>query len=360
MLLELLTEDGFRTKKVAMTKGGEFSSPCPWCGGEDRFRTWPAQGETGRYWCRQCDRKGDAIQYLRDYRNLDFREACTVSGADNKLAHNQSRQNRSNNNAWPSIPEWTPTVAALLPRSWSETTQRLVAYAVGQLWDTDHGANALAWLKDERLLNEETIRMARLGMLPRTYYRSRRSFGLPPESHPETGRPKMVWIPSGIVIPCISNSAIVRVRIRRFADGGSRYVVLSGSGSTPMTLGCDAKLPIILVESELDALLLNQEAGDLVGVVALGSVSIRPDQATDRILRAAPAVLVAFDGDDAGAKQVWNWWHQYYPEASRALLPHRYGKDPCEAAKNGCNLRNWVQVCLQLAGTTILHRLHIL
>ncbi|NCA94429.1 MAG: hypothetical protein EOM84_04585, partial [Sphingobacteriia bacterium] len=40
-------------KKGATTN--EFSSPCPKCGGCDRFVTWP---DTNRWLCRQCNPKG--------------------------------------------------------------------------------------------------------------------------------------------------------------------------------------------------------------------------------------------------------------------------------------------------------------
>ena len=45
---------------VARRKGpAEWSSPCPKCGGEDRFVIFAANGVHGdRYWCRQCGLKG--------------------------------------------------------------------------------------------------------------------------------------------------------------------------------------------------------------------------------------------------------------------------------------------------------------
>jgi hypothetical protein len=66
-------------KRVAATGGGEYAGACPWCAGTDRFRVWPARG---RYWCRQCLRRGDLIQYLRDYRGLSFQEAARLAGKD--------------------------------------------------------------------------------------------------------------------------------------------------------------------------------------------------------------------------------------------------------------------------------------
>jgi len=46
-ILDLLEQDGIEPKKVASTHGGEYSSSCPLCGGEDRFRYWPEQGDGG-------------------------------------------------------------------------------------------------------------------------------------------------------------------------------------------------------------------------------------------------------------------------------------------------------------------------
>jgi hypothetical protein len=73
-LLALATQDT-TLRHAASTGGGEWCGPCPGCGGCDRFRMWP---EKGRYWCRGCNKKGDAI--LRDFRGLSFREAARRVG----------------------------------------------------------------------------------------------------------------------------------------------------------------------------------------------------------------------------------------------------------------------------------------
>ncbi len=75
-LLDIISQD------VSLTRAGaaEWCGPCPWCGGKDRFRVWPNSGTVGRYWCRQCNRKGDAIQYLRDFRGKSYRQAAALVG----------------------------------------------------------------------------------------------------------------------------------------------------------------------------------------------------------------------------------------------------------------------------------------
>jgi len=67
-------ETGNSYTKAASTNGGEWKGACPWCGGNDRFCIWN-YAERAHYWCRQCRRGGDAIQFLRDFRGLSFPEA---------------------------------------------------------------------------------------------------------------------------------------------------------------------------------------------------------------------------------------------------------------------------------------------
>ena len=92
-LLELVNRDT-PLKRVANTKGGEYAGPCPWCGGDDRFHVWP-NDERPHYWCRQCNRHGDAIQYLRDCDGRSYQEARSelkLSADDNRRGQRQRGQ----------------------------------------------------------------------------------------------------------------------------------------------------------------------------------------------------------------------------------------------------------------------------
>lgn len=79
-LLDLMQQDRpFR--RVSVTQGGEWAGPCVFCGeGKDRMRCWPHEGDRGRWWCRRCGKKGDAIAYLREFRGLSFQEAAQQVG----------------------------------------------------------------------------------------------------------------------------------------------------------------------------------------------------------------------------------------------------------------------------------------
>lgn len=106
-------------KQVARTKGGEFAGPCPFCGeGDDRFRVWPTPPDgKPHYWCRQCRRRGDAIQYLMDRDGRSFQSACTLLGLGGYRSSAQPHTSlrpvalpasRTERNDWDALsdPEW--------------------------------------------------------------------------------------------------------------------------------------------------------------------------------------------------------------------------------------------------------------
>jgi len=332
MLLDLAHEDT-ALKRVSSVHGGEYAGPCPSCGGTDRFRVWP---ETGRYWCRGCGLKGDAIQYFRDIRGMSFKEAAKAAGQEERI----ERQERAP--AERKAPVWTPKPFSLPGMVWCENAGKLVIWAEAQLWGAS-GAEHLQWLHVARGLTDETIRAFRLGWNPKELYRNREAWGLP-QALNDQGKPKKLWLPPGLVIPHFLDGHIVRVRFRR-PEGEPKYILLPGSCLTPMQTGSGDT--VVVVESELDAILLHQVAWDLATFIAMGSASYRPDQAAHELLIRAKRILVALDSpdtDEAGAKSAWGWWLPQYRQARR--WPVIQGKDPTEAMRNGLDLRLWVQAGL--------------
>lgn len=98
----------------------------------------------------------------------------------------------------------------------------------------------------------------------------------------------------------------------------------------------------VIVESELDALLLSQEAGDLAGVVALGNAQAKPDRITHEALTRATVILVSLDTDTAGAKAAWGFWPATYGDKARRW-PTPIGKDPSDAWGKGLDIGAWIQ-----------------
>ena len=132
--------------------------------------------------------------------------------------------------------------------------------------------------------------------------------------------------------------AIWHLNVRR-PTGSPKYCGPAGSGNG--LYGADGighGLPAVLVEGELDALAVAQQAGDLVSAVATGSTcGGRRDQWV-RLLCTAPVVLVAFDADDPG-EQANDWWLAALPTAKRAVPEG----DPAAMLEAGADVRVWVE-----------------
>jgi DNA primase len=324
-ILELMSDNDITLKKVATTKGGEWAGPCPFCGGQDRFRVWPDQGQSGRYWCRQCGKTGDPIRFLRDFRQLDFKEACRLLGRKPPVRTDDPQSRLPETSCIiPHDPLWQEKALAFVDRS-ERTIQK---YAPIQKWLRNRG------------LKEQTILGARLGWNPEASYQSRKSWGLLPVVD-ERGKPKDFWIPSGLVVPHYQGDKLIKVRIRRF-DGEPKYLMLVGSKNKPMMFGDSG--PFIIVESDLDGLLIQQEAGDIISAISIGSVQVKPTSDVRDMLQTASIILVALDtNEEAGVKGA-RWWTEQFPNAVR--WPVISGKDPSEAFIAGVNIRTWVQAGL--------------
>jgi DNA primase len=336
-ILDLLREDGIEPKRTSSTNGGQYASECPLCGGKDRFCSWPEEGNGGRWWCRGCERSGDLIQYLRDVRGLPFQDACRMVGREPQAGPHRPISCRAEK----SQRGWEPKAIPNPPPEWSQKAEALVSWAEERLWEKD-GEETVHWLIEGRGLSEDTVKGSRLGWVPQSYNREREAWGLSAETK-EDGKPKLLWIPRGLLIPYVLGGNVVKVKIRRpDPDSDPRYYMLPGSCSKPMVFG-EGRAVVIVVESELDGFLVHQEAGDLVSTIALGSALIRPDKRAADLLNKADGILVSLDLDPAGARQTWTWWMENFDRAIRWSPLPGYGKDPTEMWRAGINIREWIE-----------------
>ncbi|MGA1824117.1 MAG: primase-helicase zinc-binding domain-containing protein [bacterium] len=322
MILTLLQQDGIIPKKVASTRGGEYASSCPGCGGKDRFRCWPSQNNDGKWWCRQCGKRGDSIQYLREFRNLSYREACTVLGRDPAYQKKTFSWNHSLSD------EWAPRKKGPREKKWCEKASAFLTWSHEQLITSKE---TLSLVETTRGLTLETIKTHSLGWNPLDIHRDRADWGLPSD------KDRKLWLPPGLVIPCFREGSLQRIRIRT-GKKEIPYYFLPGSSSQCMVLN-EGRRVYIVVESELDALLLRQESEN-IGIVALGTAQTRPDDHTEKLLRESECILIALDADAPGAKEAWQWWPVHFPQAKR--WPPVDGKDPCDMWKKGINLSEWI------------------
>ena len=354
-ILDLLRGDGIMPRKAAGTHGGEYHSPCPGCGGRDRFHSWPEQnGGEGSWWCRVCDTGGDALQYLMDFRRMDFRAAAQFMGR--KLDPRRPRPLLPLAHGGKVPREWTPEPAREPSERWRAKAGELVAEAHACLLRTPEQLDYLAG----RGLPLEAVRRYRLGWLARDAYKQRTAWGLPREVSQKTGKPSPLWIPMGLVIPVYRNGELHRVRVRRPKPGPfgpKKYCWVPGSGGGPMVLTPQARA-FVVVEAELDAMLCDFATGDDVGALGLGTISAKPDAWTHELLVKSLGILNALDceciapasNSDAARKEaerktrqqrrVRDWWQRTYDHAERWPVPA--AKDPGEAFAAGEDIAAWI------------------
>ncbi len=327
-LIELAQELSLSPKKTASTNGGEYHSLCPKCGGKDRFIIWE---KMGRYLCRKCNAKGDEIQFCRDFLGLDFKSACSKLGV--------VKERRSSSTYFFARPKFVASSAISPSELWIEKATAFAADCHKNLLNSSYAIGLL----QARGFSLGMMKEFSLGWKPSDTFSDYPQWGLP-ISYNEAGKERKLWLPKGLVIPTFSNSHAIKLKIRRNAwqegDKYPKYVEVSGSMKAASVYGNINLKVIVLVEAEFDAMLIQQFASDLCYSMAIGGVGKRPDAATDKLLNKADLVLFALDFDDAG-KKAFQFWQETYPHLKPWPAPR--GKSPESSAKEGTDLRKWVE-----------------
>jgi hypothetical protein len=329
-------------RKASTTNGGEWQGPCPGCGGTDRFHVWPAQYEgKGGYWCRGCGKTGDNIQFLREFEGLSFREAC----ARLNMSLPQRPEARRPVVSHHQPVEFVPTAHIPPADLWQEKAEKFLSWSQANLTEKPE---VLTWLA-ARGISRDTAVEFRLGLNigedGKDIYRPRKAWGLP-EALKDDGRPKVLWIPRGLVIPYVVEGVIHRIRIRR-PEGDPRYYVLPGSSTAIMVIGRERRA-FVIVEAELDAIAVAASNTFLAGAVAMGSSHAKPDAEAFAILKGALQILNALDYDTAG-RSASHWWAENFDRCDRWPVPR--GKDPGDAHRLGIDLAKWIEAGLPPALT---------
>lgn len=334
-----------RFTRVANTGGGEFAGSCPFCGdhqsagtrlksgtGIDRFRVWPYHSERPHYWCRDCNRSGDTIQFLIDYEHLTFKQALV----ELELEAEGFIEPKFRFYDDPPCKEWQAAAGDFIQR------------AERYLWHPKslESVKALEYLRG-RGFTDETIKGARLGYCPLTkegkwFTAPLEAWGLTQE---QTGK-DVVRIADGIVIPWIAGDDIWKICIKRpwVEDPKTELVYgqVVGSGEGLYGAAPLQGKPVMLVEGEFDALSVYQET-DLVTCVATGSASRGRTQRWISLLSQASLVLQSFDNDAAGDEGA-KYWLEILNNAIR-WKPWR--KDPNEMLQRGQPIASWVECGIQ-------------
>ena len=153
---------------------------------------------------------------------------------------------------------------------------------------------------------------------------------------------KKIYLPEGLLIPTFDEyGKPIRLKVRSSnqKDSERKYIYIRGPKVYPEIYG-DYKECYIIVESELDAILLWQEAGDLISPVATSGTSNMADERLATRLKKAKLILLCFDTDvDKGngkraGNEAANKWYNIFDNSQPWVIPDSYGKDPTEGYLN--------------------------
>jgi DNA primase len=324
-------------------QGKDYWASCPFhADNSPSFSVVPAKQI---YHCFGCPAHGDVFSFWMNFHKISFPEAARAIASMYGLTFD-SKKPIHQKKKYPELPKsqkaWSPEERPEPCDLWKQKAMKFTVWAYERLFEHPEQLQYLA----SRGIKEETIGKYGLGWNPKDIYRPRQAWGLP-EILGDNGKPRRLWLPMGLVIPCISNQKeVVKLRIRRpdpltFAKN-TRYYFVPG-GSTITTVLHPGRRAHVVVESDLDGLLIDQEAGDLVGTVILGSASAKPDVYATQILKDSLHILNALDYDKAGAEQK-RWWKDNFKNSIR--WPVAAGKDQSDMWAKGVNVRDWVRAGL--------------
>jgi hypothetical protein len=283
-----------------------------WQDGIWLYKWWSRNGEVG-----------DGIQYLQRHCGMSFPDAVSILSGTT-IFQNTTSQHLNRQNLYCLGPIKKPETWRT--KKWQCDAEKLIQVGRSYLLGPN-GKERISYLVDERGLDLDTIRQRRLGWLPEKRH-----------------------MPSKLLIPCYdSQGHLIRIRFRidTFNPGQQRYRISKGSNPhSPDPIGVAAAKPLMILESELDAILIDQEAAEHIGVLAMGTTAMKFNPAMIRYLcENIPTILISLD-NDLSCKEKTSRLISELPNAIDWPVPEKYGKDPGEAFKK-INLKHWIETGLK-------------
>lgn len=280
-ILSILERRGWQPKKKATSKGDiELKGECPWCGeGRDRFIVWPTRLNymnvvAGSFWCRVCEKRGNAYNLLVDIYELDSDAAREI------LLHGHS-SSQSQDSIAKRDPSNKKTPAIIFDSApsdeWQFVFRRKIKHFNKLLLDNSSNEDkkeALSFLK-RRGVSRMVIDRGNIGINTKT-------FDVEIEGHDDP-----ITLYRGIYIPVFGiNGNIIRIKIRRFESDLSKnsnlnkYISITGGHQRSIgvfhlhnAVSYDADF-IWTTESELDACVMSYYGN--APVIASSSKSLFP------------------------------------------------------------------------------------
>jgi len=190
-----------------------------------------------KWWSRKGE-VGDGIQYLQRHCGMSFPEAVSILSRA-KIFQNTTSEHLNRQNLL--CPDPIKKPEKWRTKKWQRDSEKLIRVGRSYLLGPN-GKERISYLVDQRGLDLDTIRQRRLGWLP-----------------------EKKDMPSKLLIPCYdSQGNLIRIRFRidTFNPGQQRYRISKGSNAdSPYPIRVAAAKPLMILESELDAILIAQEGG---------------------------------------------------------------------------------------------------
>lgn len=241
---------------------GEWHGPCPFCGGTNRFRV-----RADFFACRQCERSGDAIEFVKLKQGVEFTEAIAILGGDMSTITAAKVQ---------------PTSKVTLPTPyvWDEPKQRReVLEAHTRLMDgaSKQGKAGLEYLQG-RGIASATAEAFKVGCtlvgLPNTWDKPKREY-----CYPKQTAITLPWFNLEGVLQCVKYR-FVESHTYTDTDGKERTENKTSRGSASGHVfgwqaiqGPDKRQVLIVTEGEMNALSLWQVGHQWIDVLSAGSES---------------------------------------------------------------------------------------
>ena len=319
----------FLTSAMKAKGPHEYAGPCPLCGGatNDGFIVWPDRPRGGAFLCRKCGASGDGIAFLMQRDGLTYAEACAALGIEPKrTATGSFPARRVHARPRPvhlaQVAPVPPAPAELPGKEWMASAAAFVDSCQSDLETSPEALLAITG----RHLTPYTAVQCGIGWNPADRYILRESWGLPVVELADGGKRDKLLLPRGLVIATRREAGPAAITIRCPNDrpeGRAKYWQAKGGSNVPFVAG-HAGLPLLLVESALDAALVWQESfGKLAAVALMGNMK-GLDSDTHAFIQAAPLLLACPDNDEGG-QVAWQRWSAAYPQA--ILTPAVGAKD---------------------------------
>lgn len=331
-IIEYLKQKGIRAKQITHF---DYRSSCPICGGIDGFFFW---SDRNRYMCQSCNKSGDLVDLIRRVDNVNFEEACEIAG----LAKGNGTLNK---HCKPNSTLKSPVdlqKKGLPAQKWVEKMTQFVCKAHEFLLKKPE---LLEKLRETYGINHDTAKKFKIGWHAHTGENDQEHQIMPAILKKDEDN----YCQEGFVIPSYSaDGRLLRVSVACLETSDSEEQsphALPGSSLSISFFG-ELKPVYLLVESELDCILLQQECGDLITSASTGRGALILDEASYNVLLSAKTVVLSFKSDISGHNSTLNLLHLFKQNSFYLPIIARYGASPSEAFKNGLDLRQWLKMGL--------------